>query len=128
MSVQRRRLFASFALLTTLSSTKPLQGQTKNQSSANQGVQLPQGPPTIPNDVMFSLGQQSNQLTMISSHLDKVDTKIDGMQNDITRLNTYASVFGVVLLAFCIPLVLLIIGPWINRKVHGSGPPNPQPV
>ena len=68
-------------------------GQQDSQTSA-QKLSVPTAP-TIPPDAMYALGQQSGQLTSISGRLGKIEDKLDGCSQDITRINTIG---GLVLL------------------------------
>jgi hypothetical protein len=62
--------------------------------------------PTIPNDAMFALGAQSGQLNSISGRMEKIETKLDGLQNDMTRINTIGGLLLIVVTAILAPIAV----------------------
>jgi hypothetical protein len=97
-----RRLLARLSLLgcLLLSPTATL------AALAQSGVQLPPAQPTIPPDVMYALGQQGGLLNSISGRLEKIEGKIEGIQTDVTRMNTVGLVGGILLTALILPIVV----------------------
>jgi hypothetical protein len=70
-------------------------------------VTIPAPPsPTIPNDAMFALGAQSGQLSSISARMDKIDTKLDGLQIDMTRINTIGGLLLLGITGILIPVIV----------------------
>ena len=62
--------------------------------------------PTISNDTMYALGQQSSQLTSISGRLEKIETKLDSCRDDITRINTIGAIAVLLFTAYWAPIAV----------------------
>lgn len=77
---------------------------------AQPAVKFPLAPSTIPADVMYTLGQQASLLTTISGRVDKVETKIDDLRTDVTRINTFGGI--------AVLLVTVIVGPIVVYRVQ----------
>jgi hypothetical protein len=100
----------------------PLSAQP-TEAPTQQPIQIPMGAPTIPNDLMYSLGQQSSQLANITARLEKMDSRItenqsdtsdrmEILQGDVTKLNVYASIAGL----FIGGPLMVVFGNWLNEK------------
>ena len=62
----------------------------------------PASTPTISDQALYALGQQSGELQGMNSRLDKIEGKLDGVDkelgylgNDITRIDTTDHIIGV---------------------------------
>jgi hypothetical protein len=87
----------------------------------NKPVKLPPSPPTIPSDVMFALGQQSGQLTGISGRLEKIESKIEDVQRDVTRINTVGGLAALLLTVVLGPLIVY----QVRKKLDATSTPKP---
>jgi hypothetical protein len=75
---------------------------------------------TIPQDAMFALGQQSGKIDDMSKRLDNIERDVKEISSDTGRLNVYASIAGVILLAIIAPLLYKGAERWLFKA-----PPSP---
>ncbi len=94
---------ATILLLFPISAiSKEQQNPSTTQSSP---ITIPSAPTqTIPSDVSFQLGRQSGKIDDMSVRLDNIEKDVKEIAKDIGRLNVYASIASVMLLAIVIPL------------------------
>jgi hypothetical protein len=79
-------------------------------------VRVPPSPPTIPGDVMFALGQQGGQLTGISTRLEKIETKIEDVQRDVTRINAVGGLATLLVTVILAPIIVYRIQHRLGQK------------
>src|SRR5438045_1729151 len=114
-----KRLVAVAAIIFIASSVSVASKKQQNPPpSAQQSnpITIPTAPTqTIPSDVSFQLGRQSGKIDDMSSRLDNIEKDVKDISRDIGRLNVYASIASVILLAIIAPLIYEGVKRWIFK-------------
>lgn len=91
--------------------------QRNPSSTQSQPITIPPAPAqTIPSDVSYQLGQQSGKIDDMSKRLDNIEKDIKEISQDTGRLNVYASIAGIILLAIVAPLIYKGIERWVFKQ------------
>jgi|SRR5712664_1912931 len=102
-----KRVSMAVATIVLLSPTSAISREQQNPSTTQSSpITIPPAPTqTIPSDVSFQLGRQSGKIDDMSGRLDNIEKDVKEIGKDLGRLNVYASIAGVILLAIVIPLI-----------------------
>lgn len=114
-------LVAAILLLVPFNADGNAKKNLPTTQGQSQPITIPPAPTqTIPNDVSFQLGQQSGKIDDMSKRLDNIEKDIKEISQDTGRLNVYASIAGVLLLAIIAPLIYKGIERWVFKTQSAS--------
>jgi hypothetical protein len=116
-------------LLFTLCMLGPCIGQQTKPSQPN-GISFPTpSSPTIPQDALFALGQQSGRLDAMNERLRSIENDLKEVGKDVTRINTIGSILGLLVVVILGPLAverLKQIFKWGGSSHAPNSPTTPQ--
>jgi hypothetical protein len=80
--------------------------KAQSNTTAQRPITLPPAQSqTVTPDVSFQLGQQSGKIDAMTKRLDNIEIDVKEISKDVGKLNVYAALAGIVLLAIIIPLI-----------------------
>jgi len=117
-----KKLIIVIVALAVGSSAQNKPTQTVPSPSANTVTFPTSSAPTIPNDAMFALGQQSVQLQSIAGRLDKMEPDISSLKHDVDKILV---VYDMVL--FSVGAIFTIVASYVVVRLIKKFWPEPSP-
>jgi len=90
------------------------QAVKKNQA-ASVNFPMPASP-TIPQDAMFALGQQSGKIDAIAGRLDRIEQDVRDIGKDVAWTKAITLVFGGTMTLIIAPIIVVQVNRWIEKR------------
>ena len=86
--------------------------------NVSAGVTFPTpSSPTVPQEAMFALGQQSGKLDAMSERLGRLEQDVKDIGKDVSWMKTIMLIIGGVLTLVVAPIIVAQVTYWIQKRI-----------